>query len=242
MSNSIPQTHIDNLLEQVKKELQKKGLPTDVVDSIYSETINPECWEINVPYSKIKAAQIRKPMEDVLYKQCGVDERYCDYYGKQGDTKSFVWFLRHPQTPQEICDKIDAEIEEHLGEEISFGLPIPGNVKSNTDTAFITIRDIFFKQIKEGVKTCEYRNINQYYCDKFFSPGVQKKYIKINNGYLTGEENQMLFEIQDIVFMDEHGNEHPARDNKGNPIYDFNHIAKGFVPACYCIKLGNRIK
>lgn len=248
VNKEISSLEVDELLSKIKSEMALSNLPKDMIDGTRIVVIHPEYWEISllVPYptkgETVKSSIVRKTVEGILFKKCNANPQGCDYFGKRPQKKAYEWYLRHPKIPQEINDLIEAEIEEDLGKEIGLGLPSPSGKKSNSDTAFITVKDVYFKEIERGVKTEEYRNLNQYYCDKFFSPGVKKKFLRINRGYLTGAENQMTFEIAGINIVNEQGNvEVPAVDNTGKLITSFTQLPKRFAPAAYGIKLGRRI-
>jgi hypothetical protein len=241
--NVIPESEVNMLLDKIKIAMRESGLREDVVEGTRIIVIHPEDWEVSllVPYRNTKTAQIRKPVEDILFRMCGVEDRCCDYFGKQKPKESYEWYFRHPNIPQDIYDRLEQEIEMELGEEIGMGLPKPSIIKSKDTPAFVTVREDVFEQIRSGVKTTEYRNLNQYYCDKFFPNGKQKKLIKFNRGYRTGRENQMVFEINSIVLVSERGNEIPAYSINGKLIVSYEDIPSGFAPVAYGIKLGKRI-
>ena len=243
MNNPIPQEELDSLLSVVKKEMKILGLHQNLIDGARVVAIHPDYWEISlfVPSENTKASSIRKPIEWILRNACKVNMDYCAYFRPRKDRKEYEWYFRHPNIPQEINDLIEAEIDAEQGSEIGMGLPIPSGCKSKSDTAFLSLKDEWFNAIKNGEKTVEYRNLNQYYCDKFFSPGIKKKYVKLNRGYQGGSDNQMVFEIADIVIVSEMGDECPAVDDNGKHITSFSQLPSHFAPAMYGIKLGNRI-
>lgn len=242
-SNSIPEVEIRQLLDKIKEAMCERGFRDDLVDGTRIIVIHPNDWEVSllVPYNNTKAAQIRKPIEDILYRICGVEDRCCDYFGKQKPKEAYEWYFRHPNTPQDIYDRLDQQIEAELGEEIGMGLPKPSRMKTRDTPAFVTVREDVFEQIRTGEKNTEYRRLNQYYCDKFFPNGKQKKLIKFNRGYRTGSENQMVYEIDSIVLVSERCEEIPAYNSKGKLIVSYEDIPLGFAPIAYGIKLGKRI-
>lgn len=243
MKDSIPQSEINNLLLSIKTAMEKKGFSSAVIRDTKIVEIHPENWEISllVPCQHISIRKARKAIEKILFTECGVEDRCCDYLGKQPEFNAYEWYFRHPQTPEDIYNRLDQKIEQELGEEEGWGLPQPSGFKSNSDIVFLTLREDFFEKIKRGEKKTEYRTLNQYYCDKFFSVGVPKKYVKFNKGYSSGVENQMLLEIEGFVLVDEHGNEVPVYDKKGSLIVSYKQLPRNFAPACYGIKLGQRI-
>lgn len=244
---AISLEEVDSLLAKVKSEMSIFNLPADMIEGTRIVVIHPEYWEISllVPYKsklqQVKAAVVRKAIDKILFEKCGANPDGCDYFGKQAPKQAYEWYLRHPNIPQEVNELIEAEIEADLGSEIGLGLPSPSGSKSKSDTAFMTVKEQFFNEIESGKKTTEYRNLNQYYCDKFFSPGVKKKFLKLNRGYLTGEKNRMVFEIAGINLVSEDGREIPAVDENGKLICSFSQLPKKFAPAAYGIKLGKRI-
>lgn len=242
-SNSIPEVEVHQLLAQIKAAMRERGFRDDVVDGTRIIVIHPNDWEVSllVPYHNTRAAQIRKPIEDILYRLCGVEDRCCDYFGKQKPKEAYEWYFRHPNTPQDIYDRLDQQIEAELGEEIGMGLPKPSIMKTRDTPAFVTVRKDVFEQIRSGVKKIEYRNLNQYYCDKFFPNGKQKKQIKFNCGYKAGSDNQMVYEIESIVLVSERGDEIPAYNKDGKLIVSYDDIPPMFAPVAYGIKLGKRI-
>ena len=243
MQIDIPQSEVDSLLSQVKTSMENGGFQHEIVEGTRIIVIHPDNWEVSllVPYRNTKAGPTRKAIENILFNVCGIEPNCCDYFGKQKPKESYEWYFRHPRIPRDIYDRIEMEIEEELGCEIGMGLPSPSGVKSNSDTAFITIHEEFFDAIAKGDKKKEVRNLNQYYCDKFFSPGIKKKFIKINKGYKTGKEYQMVFEIQEIRLVSEDGREVSALDKGGKLITSFAQLPNYFAPAAYCIVLGKRI-
>lgn len=243
MQMDIPTSEIDSLLLKVKSAMVEKNFRKDIIEGTRIIVIHPDCWEVSllVPYSNTKPSQIRKSIEDILYKVCDVEERCCDYFGKQKQKEAYEWYFRHPNTPQDIYERLEQQIEEELGEEIGMGLPKPNRCKTKDGPAFVTVREDVFEDISTGRKNIEYRNLNQYYCDKFFPNGVAKKYIKINRGYKSGAENQMTFEISHIVFVSERGDETPTFDSNGKLIVSYANIPRNFAPVAYGIKLGKRI-
>ena len=247
MASQIPQEEVDSLLANVRREMSIKTLPSDIISGTVIKVIHPKYWEISlfVPIKSkeisVKASTLRKCINDIL-PMCGVDMETCDYFGREHDRSYYEWYFRHPNIPDEINDIIEAEIEAELGEEKSSYVPIPSMTSvSHTDTVFLTLKDKFFKEIESGSKTVEYRNINQYYCDKFFSSGVKKKFVKLNRGYQSGKENQMVYEIENISAVGSNGSQYQVVSKEGDYVLDQNRLPKNFFPACYAIKLGKRI-
>ncbi len=243
MSSSIPQEEVSAIENKIKSKMEESGLPKSIIDNTVVEVIHPDNWEVSVfvPYNGIKVSELRKPMERILYECCGIERKCCDYMGKIAKRGALEWFFRHPNVPQDVYIRIEAEIEESLGNEIGLGLPCPSGMKSKSDIVFLSIKDEFFREIESGVKMEEYRNLNQYYCDKFFSPGVKKRFVKFNRGYLGGEGNQMVFEIDRINLVNDYGSEIPAYDANGKLIVSYSQLPDNFAPAAYGIVLGERV-
>lgn len=244
MSEKIPQSEINSLLEKIKTAMLDKGIQKDIIKKTTLIVIHPDDWEVSllVPSEGVKISQIRKFIESILFKTCKVEERCCDYLGKSSDYKAFEWYFRHPNTPQDIYERLEQELEEELGSEIGMGLPVPAGFKSKSDTVFVTLKDVFYDAIDKGKKNVEYRLLNQYYCDKFFSPGIKKRFIKFNRGYQSGNENQMVFEIAQIMLVNEYGDAIPAHDEKGALIISYAQLPPNFAPCAYAIRLGRRVR
>lgn len=244
----ISNEEVEALLAEVKSEMSAINFPSDIVDGTRIVIIHPEYWEISllVPYKSkygnVKSAFARKAISTILFEKCGANPEGCDYFGKQEYKQAYEWYFRHPNIPQDVNDLIEAEIEANLGGDIGIGLPSPSRIKSRSDTAFMTLTDKYFREIESGMKTTEYRNLNQYYCDKLFPNGIQKKFIRFNRGYMTGLENQMVFEISSVVLVSEKGDEIPALDDKGKVIESYGKLPRNFAPSAYGIKLGRRVK
>ena len=244
METPIPQVEVDLLLAKVKAAMKKSGVAADdTIDGTRLVVIHPENWEVSllVPYKDTKAAVVRKGVEKILFDLCGVERNCCDYFGRQTPKKDYEWYFRHPNVPRETYERLELEIEAELGDEVGMGLPTPGKIKSKSNVAFLSLAGQYFDAIAKGEKTTEYRMLNQYYCDKFFSPGVEKKFVKFNRGYKPGPENQMTFEIRDIVLVSERYEEIPVRDSNGKLRTSYSQIPRNFAPAKYGIKLGRRI-
>ena len=247
MENPIPKFEIDSLLSRVKAEMSSAKFPQDIIDKTRIKVIHPDYWEISlfVPSQSsttpIRSAHLRKNVQGILFKRCNVDSDTCNYFGKGHSKTEYEWYFRHPNIPKEINDLIEAEIKEEESCDGEVTLPKPTILKSKSDTAFITLEDRFYKAIESGKKTVEYRELNQYYCNKFFPAGVMKKFVKINRGYQSGSANQMTFEISDIVLVGLDGTECHTMGGDGK--YDSNYLQmpKGFKPIKYGIKLGRRI-
>lgn len=242
-TTAIPQTEVDSLLLRIKALMFTEGFSKETIDGTRIEIIHPNDWEISlyVPYRNTKPSFVRRTIDRILFKECGVSEENCEYYGKIKAESAYEWYFRHPNIPSGIAARIDAEIEAEENEDVDVDIPSPNGFQSKTDTVFLSLKDEFFEKIKNGEKTTEYRNLNQYYCDKLFSPGVKKRFVKFNRGYLSGPENQMVFEIADIVFVSDVWNEQPTSDEKGVLITSRSNIPIDFVPVMYGIKLGRRV-
>jgi len=243
MNNSISQKEISAIEDKIKGRMGNVGFPSYIIEHTVVEAIHPDDWEVSVfvPYQGMKVSEIRKKMDKILFDDCGIEMQCCDYMGRRAERKAVEWFFRHPDVPQEIYDRLEAEIEEDLGSEIGMGLPVPSGMKSKTDTCFLSLKDEFFNEIQSGNKKEEYRILNQYYCDKFFSPGVKKKFVKFNRGYLSGEGNQMIFKIERINLVSEYMEEISAYDMNGELIVSYNQLPDNFAPAAYGIVLGDRV-
>ena len=247
MQIDIPQQEVYTLLDKVKSAMAEHSISSEIINGTKIIVIHPSDWEVSllVPYKNTKPSVIRKQVENILYGVCGIEDRCCDYFGKQRDKGAYEWYFRHPNTPRDIYERLDEklemEIEEELGGQIGMGLPKPNRYKVNDAPAFVTVREDVFLELESGKKDTEYRSLNQYYCDKFFPSGIQKKLIKFNRGYKSGRENQMVFEIRDIVFVSDRGEEAPSKDLFGKPIISFADIPHNFAPVAYGIKLGRRI-
>lgn len=240
---SIPESKVVSILGKIKASLARSLSPA-IADNARIKVIYPENWEISlfVAPGTTKIRPFRKAVEKALFDECGVERNCCDYLGKDDEENAYEWYFRHPNVPSAIYERLESEIEQELGGEIGMGLPSPSGFASRSATAFITVKEEYYDQIASGRKTTEYRNLNQYYCDKFFSPGVKKQFVKINRGYKTGTANQMTFEIADIRLVNEDGSvEIPALDSKGKLITSFSQLPPRFAPAAYGIVLGRRI-
>ena len=245
MECDIPTNEVDNLLRTIQAEMRKSRIFDNLtIAATKIDIVHPNNWEIAllVPYARVKVRETRKAIDHILFKVCNVDENACDYLGKFTKNAAFIWYFRHPNTPKDICERLDIEIETKLGNEVGMGLPIPNRIKSKSDTAFLSIIGEYFDAIKRGEKTIEYRRLNQYYCDKFFSPGVKKRFVKFNRGYASGAENQMVFEIDHITIVSDKYKEIPAIDAHGKLVTSFSQVPSRFAPAMYGIHLGKRIK
>lgn len=240
----IPQSEVDALLNKIKSCLYSFSINVDIVNHMRIEVIHPNDWEVSllVPIKGVKATSVRKVIESVLFGKCGIEHMCCDYLGNQNHRDTLEWYFRHPNVPQDVYERIESEIEQDLGSEIGMELPTPSGYESKSDTAFITIKEEFYNLIASGQKTTEYRNLNQYYCDKFFPNGRQKRFLKINKGYKTGKDNQMIFEIDGITLVSDRGVEIPAVDEEGNLIVSYSKLPRRFAPEAYGIKLGKRIR
>lgn len=248
MENPITAEEVSSVFEEIKTAMAEYNIDGTVIAKTEIKVIHPKYWELSifVPTKidglKISLKELKSKMDKILFKYCKINKEDCDYLGSLNKRGYAEWYFRHPRTPEEICNMIEAEMEESLGDKIGLGIPCPIGIKSKNNTAFLTLKNEFFETIKSGEKTIEYRYCNQYYCDKLLSPGVQKEYVKFNRGYLAGEENQMIFEIAEIVFISESGDEYPVRDEHGVLVQSYRQLPKHFVPVYYGIKLGKRIK
>ena len=243
MQGDIPDNEVHELLSLIRTSMDFHGFTKDTIEGTKIRIIHLDSWEVSVfvPYSFMKAGDIRRGMDKVLFTDCAVRRDCCDYLGRQSEEKAYEWYFRHPNVPEEVAERIEAEIEEEEGTDMSLDLPMPSGSLSNSDTVFLSLREEYFRAIQRGKKTKECRSLNQYYCDKFFSPGVRKKYVKFNRGYLGGAENQMVFEIDDIVFMGDKEEEYPCLNKDGTLIVSLSQLPEDFIPVSYGIKIGKRV-
>ena len=226
--------------------LRKKG----IADSkIRVEVTNPEFWSVSlfVPYKGLKVSATDMLVQNMLCGEFGVERNRIDFFGKDTSTKDFEWYFTHPKASQEILDKCDKDIEESLeaeaDEELGLGIPVPNATKSDGECAFCTIKGEFYRAIERGEKTIEYRNLTQYYCDKFFGSGKQVKTIRFQLGYSTADGSmppQMVYEVKDILLIGEHGERGPSA-MIGGKMTTFKDLPYGLVPVSYGIVLGQRI-
>ena len=242
-TKEIPQSEVESLLLRVKSLMFTEGFPKETIDGTRIEVIHPNDWEISlyVPYKNTKASFVKRAIDRILTRECGVEDEYCEYYGKIKAKAAYEWYFRHPNVPADVAARIDAEIEAEEGDEVESYIPTPSGYNSTTDTVFLSLKDEFFRRIQGGEKTTEYRNLNQYYCDKLFSPGIKKRFVKFNRGYLSGPENQMVFEIADIVYVGKNYEEFSSMDKNGNLCSPYEFAPEDFVPVMYGIKLGKRV-
>jgi hypothetical protein len=227
----------------VKGILSEAEMPLDAVRRCRIEIIHPQNWEVAlyVPYVKGHSVRAIKEFVEIgLFQVIQVESECCDYLGRNVDKNYLVWYFRHPKVPQSTYARLEAEIEMELGNEVALEFPKPSGTKSKSEYIFMTLKEEFYAAIENGDKDIEYRNFNQYYCDKFFSPGVKKKYIRFNRGYKSGKENQMVFAIDYIMLLDNQGHSYPAIAN-GKLITSLNQLPPGFVPTMYGIRLRGRV-
>ena len=243
MSQPIPQDETDRLLAKIREFLLVRGMPKHLVDTTTLVVIHPDTWEVSlfVPYEGMSGRELRKITEKVLFADCGVERQCCDYLGRRTDKKACEWYFRHPNIPQDIYEMLEMRIEKELGEEVGMGLPSPNGFKSKTDMVFLSLTSKYFDEIASGIKTEEFRSLNQYYCDKFFSPGIPKKYVKFNRGYESGPQNQMTFEIDGFYLVSDKGVAISAFDEDGKVITSYGQLPSRFAPEAYMIRLGKRI-
>lgn len=223
--------------------MAEAGMPIDSLNKCRVEIIHPHNWEVALYVPCVKGLSVRNIkscVEEGLFKILLVEEECCDYLGRNVDKNYLVWYFRHPKVPQSTYARLEAEIEMALGNDVAFEFPKPSGIKSKSEYVFMTLKEEFYAAIENGDKDIEYRNFNQYYCDKFFSPGVKKKYIRFNRGYKSGKENQMVFAIDYIMLLDNQGHSYPAIAN-GKLITSLNQLPPGFVPAMYGIRLRGRV-
>lgn len=248
IEDRISDEEVAEFLEESKNAMLEARLPEEIAKGARIEIVHPEYWEVKlfVPMPKtrtMKAAEVRKAVEKAIFGKCGVRDDECDYIPPRRPKNECGWYFNHPAMPQVVRESIWREKEEAYGSEIGLGLPIPSGAKSKSDTAFITVKDEYYREIESGRKTTEFRMLNQYYCDKFFSPGVKKRFVKINRGYQSGEGNQMVFEIAGIDIVSYDGLKAvSAVDEEGKPLDSFSKLPRDFAPAEYAIHLGKRIR
>lgn len=244
MQCEIPQLEVSELCDKIKVLMRRYGVCESVITGTRVIVIHPESWEVSlcVPYKGVKEAEVRPIVDGILFSDCGVLRDYCNYFGKQREYQAFEWYFRHPKIPKDVADRVDAEIRAQSTEGTENQLPIPRDTYSTSDTIFLTLAYKYFDAIKRGDKTVEYRMLSQYYCDKFFTVGTKKRYVRFNRGYMSSSGNQLMFEIEAIVYVDKDYKECLATDHSGNCITDKSKLPEGFSPVMYGIRLGKLIQ
>ena len=103
-----------------------------------------------------------------------------------------------------------------------------GAIRSKSGEGFFVLKSEFFKAIKAGTKTAEYRDITP----RNLSMSIGIKTVKLQSGYgHPGQPpEQMRFEVASVGFLD-------ADDNECDPY----NIPDGFVATTIAIHLGKRI-
>ena len=244
MSEQVITPQDNNVIKSVVTGIMAEaGLPIASLKKCRVEIIHPHNWEVAlyVPcVGGLSVRNLKRIVEEGLFKILLVEEECCDYLGRKVEKDYLVWYFRHPQVPQSTYARLEAEIEMALGNDVAFEFPKPSGIKSKSEYVFMTLKEEFYEAIEKGQKDIEERNFNQYYCDKFFSPGVKKKYIRFNRGYKSGKENQMVIAIDYIMLRDNQGHSYPAISN-GKLITSLNQLPPGFVPTKYGIKLRGRV-
>lgn len=228
---------IIKLLEEQKVNTQNASL----------EIIEPSDWSVGffLPISCGRESRINRIMTAILL-ECSVKEEFLVYLGKKEGF--YFWYFTHPETPSEIVERMNAEIanikpgekSEHNNPLVS--LPQPTK-SSKSDTVFLALKEKYFNAIENGAKKTEYRELNQYYADKILGREEKIKFVKLQLGY-GGKGHkfpkQMVFEVIDVVLVDDFGKEFPAYIS--NRITQTSDLPAGFNPTMYGLKLGNQVE
>lgn len=244
MTKHITEEDVSALLEHIKDLMGKTlSFRKETIEGTHIKIIHPEYWEVSllIPYANTNAKETRRIIEGIMFNECGIEKGCCDYFGRQSNKKAYEWYFRHPQTPVEVREQIELEIEAEEETDLLEEIPEPTKESPKSDTAFLALDFQFFDEIASGKKTKEYRALNQYYCDKFFAGGTMKRFVKFNRGYQSGAGNQMIFEIEDIQLVNSEYEMTPVRDEKGKWIVSESQLPFGFIPIMYGLILGKRI-
>ena len=177
----------------------------------------------------------------ILVDEIGVDRERVSFLGKNTSKESYEWYFSHPDTPFEVLAFAD-RIADEVKEEVDLSIPIPNSSKV-VETAHLVLKGEYYRQIEAGSKTKECRELNQYYCNKFFGGGKRVGKVRFQLGYSTREGSkppQMEFQVKDILLVNGiDGSEFPAMVEGRMTTY--RDLPRGFVPAAYLLLLGKRI-
>lgn len=183
-------------------------------------------------------------VKKALVEKAGVRKDNVGYEGKMGDNGEYLWYIILPNAPEEIYEAIHEEAsrraEEDENKNPGMGIPIPNKVNRKAEYAFMTLKKAYYDLIIQGKKKVEYRNLNQYYCDKLLPDGEPVKYIKFQDGYSAPngvKPRQMMVEVKKIMYCDEFGVcEFDAIKN--GKVAFYKDLPPNFAPALYAIHLG----
>ena len=213
--------------------------------------INPYCINVMVPLDygdeKVKAFA-----NDLFHELGLIDDEYdMDFSGctslcdlvKDEDKECYCVIFNHHDvvgsepgddlyqyTIEAICkasDDEDGDDDEARMRELADGIK-SGAIRSKSGEGFFVLKSEFFKAIKAGTKTTEYRDITP----RNLSMSIGIKTVKLQSGYgHPGQPpEQMRFEVASVGFLD-------ADDNECDPY----NIPDGFVATTIAIHLGKRI-
>lgn len=212
-------------------------------DEVSFEVVYKEFWTISL-FVSCKAGRVRelqKKVEAILVDEIGVDRERVSFLGKNTSKESYEWYFSHPDTPFEVLAFAD-RIADEVKEEVDLSIPIPNSSKV-VETAHLVLKGEYYRQIEAGSKTKECRELNQYYCNKFFGGGKRVGKVRFQLGYSTREGSkppQMEFQVKDILLVNGiDGSEFPAMVEGRMTTY--RDLPRGFVPAAYLLLLGKRI-
>ena len=220
------------------KALETDGIsPHGASITVVSDTM----WACSarVPTSASDVKSVDKKVTKVLEK-VGANPDYVVYLGTD-DGQVYEWFFLHPETPQGIIALLEGNGEDESDDESAF--PVPKARKVKGDSCFLVLQKGFYDDIARGVKTVEYRTLNQYYCDKFFGHDEPLRQVKFQMGYNVGADGkatQMTYEVKDILLVNDANETIPARDEDGNQIREKD-VPEGFNPTMYGLVLGKRL-
>lgn len=255
MTMAINQEEIDALHSQLKGWIESFGIKgeTELICKDWDE------WSLLL-YFKIgnnRTKDIEDAVEATL-RTLGVDdERICYLGDKNG---SLIWYFSHPNTPKEILEKQDREIEEeelreeqeskrryeeHRRKIMQEGVIIrPHNTKSNNPELFYIMDRENFREIEIGYKEEEFRTYNQYHVDKCLGKGKDGiKTLVFQNGYGgKGHEypRKIRFECDGIYLCDDTMEEVQAFNDDGT-LKEEDDLPEGFIPMYLAIHIGKRI-
>jgi hypothetical protein len=260
MPRKITRTDCDNLLEKFRTFLARFSFPSAGCRiNIDSE----DDWSITLAVPQPNFGCRRCSVDGAddyvsrFFSEIGVDEERSVFFGLDDESKCLEWYFTHPDTPKDVIARMDAEDEKREKEEIESRkrleedksknakpgiVPIPMKQNVGRDECFLVLKKCYFDDIKSGDKTVEFREVNQYYADKLLGKEKPLKFVKFQLGYGGpghAAPEQMKFEIDSIVLVDDFMDEFPAYTN-GVPTASED-LPKGFNPTMYGIKLGQRV-